>query len=78
MISVMVSKWVGDALGKEGIYTAWIALHKYPWLPTAEYRDHGETASSLMIPFERLSVVVSGVSTVEQLGIIYADLSEEE
>ncbi|EUC55682.1 ClC chloride channel family protein, partial [Rhizoctonia solani AG-3 Rhs1AP] len=47
MIAVMVSKWVGDAFGKEGIYDAWIALHGYPFLSTTvDFRDQGETAAS--------------------------------
>ncbi|OBZ72186.1 H(+)/Cl(-) exchange transporter 3 [Grifola frondosa] len=42
MISVMVSKWVGDAFGEDGIYAIWIAMRQYPWLPPREYRDNGE------------------------------------
>lgn len=41
MISVMMSKWVGDAFGKEGIYASWIAMRRYPWLSNEEYRDTG-------------------------------------
>lgn len=32
MISVMVSKWVGDAFGQQGIYESWIAFNGYPFL----------------------------------------------
>ena len=67
MISVMVSKWVGDALGKEGIYTTWIALHKYPWLNTADHRDKGETATSMMVPFDKLSVIVAESTGIDDL-----------
>ena len=35
----MVSKWVGDAFGKEGIYASWIAMRRYLWLSNEEYRD---------------------------------------
>ena len=36
MIAVMLSKWVGDAFGKRGIYEAWIHFNGYPFL---ENRD---------------------------------------
>ena len=32
MIAVMISKWVGDAFGKKGIYESWIHLNEYPFL----------------------------------------------
>ena len=67
MLSVMVSKWVGDAFGKEGIYASWIALRKYPWLPPAEYKDKGETAANVMVPAEKL-VLVKANCTIEELG----------
>jgi chloride channel 3/4/5 len=67
MLSVMVSKWVGDAFGKEGIYASWIAMRKYPWLPPAEYRDNGETAANVMTLTEKL-ILVKATCTVEQLG----------
>jgi hypothetical protein len=67
MLSVMVSKWVGDAFGQEGIYASWIALRGYPWLPTPEYRDTGETAAALMKSIDHLIVVRDGESTAEDL-----------
>lgn len=68
MLVVMVSKWVGDACGKEGIYTAWIALRAYPWLAPIEHRDHGATASSIMTPVKML-VTINGIkSTLSDLG----------
>ncbi|KAL6309304.1 chloride channel [Sparassis latifolia] len=57
MISVMVSKWVGDAFGKEGIYSIWIAMRQYPWLPSVEFRDQGQTAADLMKPADHLVVI---------------------
>jgi len=62
MISVMVSKWVADAFGKEGIYPTWIALRNLPWLPPHEYRDktEEETTFSVMKPLESL-VVIQGI-----------------
>ncbi|KAI9894713.1 MAG: hypothetical protein M1814_002069 [Vezdaea aestivalis] len=32
MIAVMISKWVGDAMGKRGIYESWIHFNEYPFL----------------------------------------------
>jgi chloride channel 3/4/5 len=67
MISVMVSKWVGDAFGKEGIYPSWIALRRYPWLSASEFRDQGETAATLMRRKEDLVVLREGM-TVGEIG----------
>lgn len=68
MISVMVAKWVGDAVGKEGIYPRWIALRSYPWLPQEEYRDNGETADSVMVPFDKLVTINARRCTLQELG----------
>jgi len=65
MISVMTAKWVGDALGKDGIYTVWIAMRKYPWLPPVDYRDKGETAAQVMTPIEKLVVIEDGCTLRE-------------
>ncbi|KAG8691760.1 hypothetical protein FRC11_010631 [Ceratobasidium sp. 423] len=68
MIAVMVSKWVGDAFGKEGIYDAWIALHGYPFLSTTvDFRDDGETAASRMLSREQIVSINGHHSTVEEL-----------
>lgn len=32
MIAVMLSKWIGDAFGKRGIYESWIRFNGYPFL----------------------------------------------
>jgi chloride channel 3/4/5 len=68
MISVMTAKWVGDALGKDGIYTVWIAMRRYPWLPPVDYRDKGETAAQVMTPIEKLVVIEDGC-TLRELGV---------
>lgn len=65
MISVMTAKWVGDAFGKDGIYSVWIELRKYPWLPPVDYRDKGETAAEIMTPIEKLAVIVDGCTLRE-------------
>ncbi|EJD07614.1 Cl-channel protein [Fomitiporia mediterranea MF3/22] len=73
MISVMVAKWVGDAFGKEGIYTRWIALRQYPWLSSVEYRDKGESAGNVMIPIERLATIDAFGCTVQDLDRLVKD-----
>lgn len=70
MISVMVSKWVGDAFGKEGIYSSWIALKNYQWLPSAEYKDHGETAANIMVPYDRLVTINAERVNLKELAAI--------
>ncbi|KAI0681933.1 chloride channel [Cerioporus squamosus] len=57
MISVMVSKWVADAFGKDGIYSIWIAMRQYPWLPPRDFRDKGQTAAHVMKPAGNLVVI---------------------
>lgn len=56
----MVSKWVADALGPDGIYASWIALRRYPWLAPFEYRDKGEIAADAMTPVNNLIVLHEG------------------
>ncbi|KJA14347.1 hypothetical protein HYPSUDRAFT_208768 [Hypholoma sublateritium FD-334 SS-4] len=68
----MTSKWVGDAVGKEGIYSAWIAMRRYPWLPPATYRDAGETGATLMKPLARVVVIRDAVTTVCKLRALLA------
>ncbi|ETW79134.1 chloride channel [Heterobasidion irregulare TC 32-1] len=67
MIAVMVSKWVADAFGKEGIYSIWIAMRRYPWLAPVEYHDKGEVAGQLMVPAKNLVVVQSGEVSLGEL-----------
>lgn len=67
MIAVMAAKWTADAFGKEGIYSLWIAMRRYPWLQPVDFRDSGETAAQFMIPAANLVVVEDGV-TLEEMG----------
>ncbi|KAG6891249.1 hypothetical protein C0995_008501 [Termitomyces sp. Mi166 len=57
MICVMTSKWVGDAISKDGIYPVWIALRQYPWLSPFTYHDKGETGADVMKSFDELVVI---------------------
>ncbi|PPQ91494.1 hypothetical protein CVT25_013751 [Psilocybe cyanescens] len=72
MICVMTSKWVGDALGKDGIYSAWIAMRRYPWLPPVDYRDKGETGANLMKPLSQVIIIEDAVTTVGELKAMLA------
>ncbi|TFK39947.1 Cl-channel protein [Crucibulum laeve] len=67
MICVMTAKWVGDALGQDGIYSVWIAMRRYPWLPPVDYRDKGESGASLMKPIEHLIVIEDEGTTINGL-----------
>jgi len=67
MICVMISKWVGDAMGKDGIYSVWIAMRRYPWLPPVDYHDKGLTGANLMKPLSQVIVIEEGVTTVGDL-----------
>ena len=71
MIAVMVSKWVADAFGKEGIYSIWIAMRRYPWLAPVEYHDKGEVAGQLMVPAKNLVVVQSGGVSLGELSAFF-------
>lgn len=70
MICVMTSKWVGDAMGKDGIYSVWIAMRRYPWLPPVDYRDKGETGASIMVPLSQVISIEDGITTVRELKAI--------
>ena len=67
MICVMTSKWVGDALGKDGIYAVWIAMRNYPWLSQSDYHDQGEAGASLMRSFNQLVVIQDGACTIADI-----------
>ncbi len=46
----MTSKWVGDALGRAGIYDAHITLNGYPFLDIKDEFDHPTVAADVMQP----------------------------
>ena len=50
MAACMTSKWVGDALGRMGIYDAHISLNGYPFLDIKEEFDHTTLAAEVMQP----------------------------
>ncbi|KAM6949443.1 H(+)/Cl(-) exchange transporter 5 [Aplochiton taeniatus] len=50
MAATMTSKWVADALGREGIYEAHIRLNGYPFLEPKEEFNHKSLAVDVMKP----------------------------
>ena len=71
MIAVMISKWVADTFGKDGIYAIWIAMRQYPWLSPAEFRDVGQKAESRMLPVERIRCINERTCTFGSLSMLW-------
>ncbi|XP_076468373.1 H(+)/Cl(-) exchange transporter 4-like isoform X2 [Babylonia areolata] len=70
MAAAMTSKWVADALGREGIYDAHIALNGYPFLDSKEEFTHTTLAADVMRPRRGdppLSVITQDSMTVEEV-----------
>lgn len=70
MIAVMISKWVGDALSKRGIYESWIHFNGYPFLDNRD--DNSSTipdvpASQVMTRIEDLMIVTATGHTIRSL-----------
>jgi chloride channel 3/4/5 len=72
MVAVMISKWVGDAFSRRGIYESWIHFNEYPFLDTSE-----ETmpipdipASQIMTRIEDLVVLTATGHTIGSLTAI--------
>lgn len=73
MIAVMISKWVGDAFGKRGIYESWIHFNEYPFLDNSEEIAIPDiTASQAMTRVEDLTVLTATDHTIESLKQILA------
>ncbi|KAF9427615.1 hypothetical protein BGZ94_004554 [Podila epigama] len=67
MIVVMISKWVGDAFGKEGIFDGIILLCGYPFLDDKEEYKQNTMASQVMTPVEDIVVVTATGNTLDSL-----------
>lgn len=69
MAAAMASKWVGDALGRQGMYDAHINLNGYPFLDSKEEFQHTSLAADVMQPkrSDPLSVLTQGSMTVEEV-----------
>ncbi|XP_062849396.1 H(+)/Cl(-) exchange transporter 5-like [Trichomycterus rosablanca] len=78
MAATMTSKWVADALGREGIYEAHIRLNGYPFLETKEEFEHKTLAMDVMRPRPSdplLFVLTQSGMSVDQVEAMIADTS---
>lgn len=78
MAATMTSKWVADALGREGIYEAHIRLNGYPFLETKEEFKHKTLAMDVMRPRPSnppLFVLTQSGMNVDQVEAMIADTS---
>uniref|UniRef100_A0AAY4D5T7 Chloride channel protein n=1 Tax=Denticeps clupeoides TaxID=299321 RepID=A0AAY4D5T7_9TELE len=76
MAATMTSKWVADAMGREGIYEAHIRLNGYPFLEPKEEFSHKTLAMDVMRPRRGdppLSVLTRDGMTVEDVEGLIAD-----
>ncbi|KAL8885678.1 MAG: hypothetical protein Q9192_006606 [Flavoplaca navasiana] len=68
MIAVMISKWVGDAFGKRGIYETWIHFNEYPFL---ENRDDSAIpdvpVSNIMTQAQDLATLTATGHTLQSI-----------
>ena len=68
MIAVMISKWVGDAMGKRGIYESWIQFSEYPLLDNRDDLPAPSfTVSEVMTGVEDLVVLPASGHTLQTL-----------
>ncbi|KAJ3885867.1 Cl-channel protein [Lentinula edodes] len=67
MVGVMTAKWVGDALGEDGIYNVWISMRQYPFIPPVDYNDKGRIAADAMRPFGMLTKIQEGQATLQDI-----------
>lgn len=62
MIAVMLSKWVGDAFGKRGIYETWIRFNAYPFL------DNKDDTSIPDVPVSQIMTTIEDLATLPGTG----------
>ncbi|KAL6073810.1 Chloride channel protein [Balamuthia mandrillaris] len=67
MFAVMISKWVSDSLGKEGIYDQHIALNRYPFLDNKARLALPHTIAHIMKADNIVVIESNSVHTVESL-----------
>ncbi|KAJ4224731.1 chloride channel [Fusarium solani] len=72
MIAVMISKWVGDAFSRRGIYESWIHFNEYPFLDNSENSDviPDIPAAQVMTRIEDLVVLTATGHTIASLTTI--------
>lgn len=68
MVTVMISKWVGDAFGKNGIYESWIFFNGYPFLDNRDDTSVPDVAAAnIMTRFEDLVILTATGHTLQSL-----------
>ncbi|KAI0165867.1 chloride channel [Xylariaceae sp. FL1272] len=72
MIAVMISKWVGDAFSRRGIYESWIRFNAYPFLDTGDEGSGAQqvpdiTGGQIMTRIEDLVVLTATGHTIQSL-----------
>lgn len=72
MIAVMISKWVGDAFSRRGIYESWIHFNEYPFVDNSENNESipDIPASQVMTRIEDLVVLTATGHTIASLTTI--------
>lgn len=77
MIAVMLSKWVGDAFSRRGIYESWIHFNAYPFLDNNAEGAESLTqsipdvpASQVMTRIEDLVVLTAAGHTIASLAAV--------
>lgn len=71
MIAVMISKWIGDAFSRRGIYESWIQFNEYPFLDNSEETVIPDVpASQVMTRIEDLVVLTATGHTIASLTTI--------
>ena len=68
MIAVMISKWVGDAFGRRGIYETWIHFNEYPFLDNRDESTVPDVpVSHIMTQIQDLSVLTATGHTIQSI-----------
>lgn len=68
MVAVMLSKWVGDAFSRRGIYESWIHFNEYPYIDNSEEAFIPDIpASRIMTRIEDLVVLTAAGHTIGSL-----------
>ncbi|KAL6877940.1 chloride channel [Trichoderma longibrachiatum] len=71
MVAVMISKWVGDAFSRRGIYESWIHLNEYPFLDNSEEVSIPDVpVADIMTRIEDLVVLTATGHTMASLASV--------
>ncbi|UKZ81282.1 hypothetical protein TrVFT333_009054 [Trichoderma virens FT-333] len=69
MVAVMISKWVGDAFSRRGIYESWIHFNEYPFL------DNSEEVAIPDVPVAEIMTRIEDLVVLTATGHTMASLS---